>query len=84
MVYMGSLPEGISHHGRKSITAAHIKKNPHPRNPDENSTVGSLYSLQKPNHWMELSIFNVEGGDAAQWLIALLEDQGLVSSTQVK
>lgn len=56
---MGSLPEDISCNDREAITAAHIKRNPHPRNTDENSTIGSLFSLQELNNGMELSIFNV-------------------------
>lgn len=60
MVYLGSLPEGISHHGREAVTSGHITKNPYPRNTDRNFlSFGVLYSLQEPSHGMELAIFRV-------------------------
>lgn len=49
MVYLGLLPEGIFHHGRKAITTGSFlcgfTVNQHPRITDKNSTVGILYSL---------------------------------------
>lgn len=49
MLYLGLLPVGISHHGRKAITTAiflcELTKNPHSRLTDKNFTLGILYSL---------------------------------------